>query len=158
MSAKLNKDEMIKLALDNVTYAEICRMAFPDKDYKNPASTILKIIGSKRDLLAGKGPLLRPTKQAGQADDEGQENALEDTENASEVTKREYNRHKWEDHYEIIGPMLSKGHTYKSIYTKIAGSSGSGASLNMHINNRLYPLVTFINRFDNVPHSFSQIT
>ena len=138
MKAELSKDGMIKLALDGVSYAEICRIAFPNKDYKNPAATISKIIGPKGKLKSG--PLLAPFKAIDKDDVEGQESSPEGAETASEDEIRQYNRTNWAEHYEIIGPLLNKGKSYRYCYEKITGaqntSVAAGAGLNTHINKK----------------------
>jgi len=138
MSSQLSKIEMEKLALDGVTYADICRLAFPDKKYKNPASTINKIIGPKGKLKSG--PLLAPFKAIDKDDVEGQESSLEGAETASEDEIRDYNRTSWAEHYDVIGPLLNKGKSYRHCYEQITGTQNtgvsSGAGLNTHINKK----------------------
>lgn len=138
MSAKLSKDEMTKLALDGVSYGDICRMAFPDKDYKNPASAISNIIGPKGKLKSG--PLLAPFKTIDKDDAQVQDIPLEGQETASEEENREYNRTNWAEHYDIIGPLLNKGKSYRFCYEQITGTQNTGVSagagLNTHINKK----------------------
>ena len=121
---ELSKAQMEVLALDSVSYAEICRLAFPNEKYKNPSQVIQKIIGRKKDLKTG--PILKSFDELPKD--------IPEEDIADEEKHTAYQRTNWIEHYNTIGVMLSKGQPYKNIYFKIIGQQGTGASLNNHIN------------------------